>query len=48
MTELPATVPDLIQKKYWTFGISPVHVYDLCVLGSVTLVQLPFSQKWRT
>ena len=26
MTELPATVPDLIQKKYWTFGISPVHV----------------------
>jgi hypothetical protein len=45
---LLAEVPDLTQKKYWTFGSSPVLVYDLCVLGRVTLTQLPSFQKWTT
>jgi hypothetical protein len=44
MTELPAELPDLIQKKYSTFGSGPVQVYDLCVLGRVTFTQLPSFQ----
>jgi hypothetical protein len=45
MTELPAELPDLTQKKYSTFGSSPVHVYEVCVLDKVTLTQLPSFQN---